>query len=799
MGDAANSLHVLSDPLSFQDGEQTQANDGSWEALLDTTMTSFSPGRRSFMPTSYERDMQDTGMENVTPPRQQLPSFPAYVPTPQSPHHDDFPLSDLNLDIDFSMYLNSPHRPSTASSSSRMGSNPRRSVERRSVSPFQLTDYDDTYRETREFDLVSKSTTAADQALDLVTEEDLEAESIVSLLVLLKSLAFPRFDTASQKYEYNKSMLSDLFCPHWCEWVCHEMDELLDLYLEESLRSIRKRRTATVQSSLPAGFNLNLNERRQGFECSDGPQRPSNAIKANVAAKMRTTFHCCSTPVGQIAFKVRQGGTSPTGEEEINSNLITISFMPRATERTPGICVRLSRMMGGPAISPRINTFNVVPDDSAIIQCVLKNDLRGIQTLFDLGAASARDVNSKGISLLSVGTAHKYNQLMSSLSGSQYAMLTGCSDVFRLLIQGGASTNECDDCNERTTDIVTVVWNSFVEAHSGLADMMGVSVEKLKSFEECVAITQLALDNDCAINSANDRRLDAGPLFALVGTEIADVDASTFLDATGYLLSIGWDLEEKNRKGQTPLLYAAAAFGPQVARCLRVLIEKGARLDASDEMGRGPLLSALCSPLGTSNWIDLTYIWYVEEGITFDNNWALCEAFRTEDRRNVRDYYDTENILDPLTAHISPHMSRSTPSLDGIERSQLPRDQGSSFTAEQLASIDCAMSDLESNASSCSEESVSNPEDDEYVYCHDWEGNGVWIHNPSHVLKDRARIKLKILLEAGCDPNDQDNDGQSTNDYARDGLWSQWLWALEKTGYVFDEEQKRWVKRIDSA
>ena len=378
-------------------------------------------------------------------------------------------------------------------------------------------------------------------------------------------------------------------------------------------------------------------------------------------------------------------------------------------------------------------------------------------------------------------------------------MLTGCSDVFRLLIQGGASTNECDDCNERITDIVTVVWNLFVEAHSGLIHMMGLSVEKLKSFEECVAITQLALDNNCAIDSADDRRLHAGPLFALVGTDRADIDASTLVDAVDYLLSIGWDLEERNCYGQTPLLYAAAACGPQVARCLRGLNEKGARLDARDEEGRGPLLSALCSPDSTSNWIDLTYIWDIEDGVTCDNNWDLSQLFRTEDRSHERDYYDTESTLDPLTPHISPHISRSTPSLNDIESSELVRDQQSKCTAEQPMSVDSAMSDLNSNASSWSEESVSNPEDDDYVYAFDDEGDGFWIRNPSHVLKDRVRIKLKILLEAGCDPNVQDNDGKSTDDYAWNGVWSQWLWALDKTGYVFDEEHDRWVKRIDSA
>ena len=414
LGDADNSLAVFSDPLFFHGGEQSQTNSGLWETLLDNSSMSFSPTRRSLMPTPSGRDIQDTGMENICPLAQQIASIPAHVPPPQSPHHDDFPLSDLDQDIDFSMYLNSPHTSSIASSASRTGRNPCRSVERMSISPFRLTDHDDKYEENREFSPVSGSNAAADQALDSGIEEDLEAESIASLLLILKFLVFPRFNTASQKYEYGKSILSDLFCSDWCEWVCLDVEELLDLYLEESLRSIRKRRTARVQSSLLSGCNLNLNERRQGFECSDGPQRLSNPIEATVATKMRTTFfRRCFTHMGQIVFKVREGPSNPIGEEGIDSNyLITISFMPRAMERTPGICVRSSRMMGGSTIYPQINTFNVVPDDSTIIQCVRKNDLRGVQTLFDLGVASARDVDSRGISLLHVSTAHKCEQLM---------------------------------------------------------------------------------------------------------------------------------------------------------------------------------------------------------------------------------------------------------------------------------------------------------------------------------------------------------------------------------------------------
>ena len=519
LGDVASSVGLFSYPLSFQNGSQTQENSGSWEALFDSTMTSFSPERRSSIPTPYGRDIQDTVAENISPSTPQITSFPADFPALQSPHHDDFPIFDLNQDIDFSMFLNSPDRPSSVSSSSRSKSNPRKSVERRSISPFRPTNHNDTFRENRESDLVSKSTGAVDQALDLVTAESSEAELIVSRLLLLKSLVFPLSNTAFQKSEYQETSLSELFCSHWCEWVSLGIEELLDLYLEESLRSVRKRRTERNQISLSSGCSFNLNERRQGFECSNGAQRPSNTFEATVATKMRTVFfRSCFTPMGRVVFKFTKGPSSPVGEEAIDSNyLITISFMPRAIERTLGVCVRLSRILGGPAIPPQIRPLNVVPDDSAIIQCVRKNDLRGIQTLFDRGEASARDVDSRGISLLYVSTAHKCEQLMSLLIDMQYAMFTGCSDVFRLLVQGGASTNECDDYCERTTDIITVVWILFVDAYSGLVAMWGMPVEKMKNFEECVAITQLSLDNDCTIDSANHRLYMLVRFFRLSG------------------------------------------------------------------------------------------------------------------------------------------------------------------------------------------------------------------------------------------------------------------------------------------
>ncbi len=101
-------------------------------------------------------------------------------------------------------------------------------------------------------------------------------------------------------------------------------------------------------------------------------------------------------------------------DREANSNatdVLRLSFMPKECRRTTGLHVAFFNVMSedrGPRISPRLRTFNVIPDDSEIISCIKRNDLNGLQTLFDRREASPTDVDSRGFSLLSV-SAHLGN------------------------------------------------------------------------------------------------------------------------------------------------------------------------------------------------------------------------------------------------------------------------------------------------------------------------------------------------------------------------------------------------------
>jgi hypothetical protein len=59
------------------------------------------------------------------------------------------------------------------------------------------------------------------------------------------------------------------------------------------------------------------------------------------------------------------------------------------------------------------------------------------------------------------------------------------------------------------------------------------------------------------------------------------------------------------------------------------------------------------------------------------------------------------------------------------------------------------------------------------------------------------RLKLLALLEAGCDPNAVDGKGDAPSVYAqREGLWPQWAWALDQTGWRYDAATGKCGKKI---
>lgn len=131
----------------------------------------------------------------------------------------------------------------------------------------------------------------------------------------------------------------------------------------------------------------------------------SHRASHEMPAKLKSHL-LISTPHGMLKIEVSttSGETDPaTGSDP--PWILCISSMTAAHERSLGLSAYLTnsvKELYSLKISPTIKTFYVVPLNSAIIRCVSRNDLKGVRTLFETGAASPKDVDPSGFSLLSV-------------------------------------------------------------------------------------------------------------------------------------------------------------------------------------------------------------------------------------------------------------------------------------------------------------------------------------------------------------------------------------------------------------
>ena len=97
----------------------------------------------------------------------------------------------------------------------------------------------------------------------------------------------------------------------------------------------------------------------------------------------------------------------------------------------------------------------------------------------------------------------------------------------------------------------------------------------------------------------------------------------------------------------------------------------------------------------------------------------------------------------------------------------------------------------------------SSTDGDEIYELEDWDPDDPSVHDYWRfirrfiipMLKRRMRFKVLTLLQAGCDPNHLDNNGESPSKYAqREGIWQEWMWALRESGYVYDQNRDLWRK-----
>ena len=238
--------------------------------------------------------------------------------------------------------------------------------------------------------------------------DGMDPESIMLPLQLLRTSYIEYLEIGSiwrSRFSWG-STLDHLYSTLHGNWLSLEMEELLCLSYELSAQAIRRRQAARPVSS--DGICL-LSTPEDDREC----ERPKTARQpiehGNSETDLRlqlTSRIQRSTSIGRLIIEF---STPPQDSPYVDTSdvpcVINMSFIPKRQQRTIGISAIFQKYLSASqpcSIPPRLRTFNVIPKDSQIIDCIRENDILGVQRLFTEGKASPLDVDSCGFSLLSV-------------------------------------------------------------------------------------------------------------------------------------------------------------------------------------------------------------------------------------------------------------------------------------------------------------------------------------------------------------------------------------------------------------
>ena len=246
-------------------------------------------------------------------------------------------------------------------------------------------------------------------AIDPFTWEVTNPEKAVLPLHLLKE-NFPVHFAQDSLGEYVRSAapVADVFHLVDSMQLSFEIEDLLCQCFEMSASSIRERQAARK------GRDTDV------LRCCKPLEESSQVSRTRSIAATKQNFQMLQKMEGKViyymtwavlngTFRLRLISRVDKSVPAVRTNLpsIHVSFMPKNDRRTTGVTVSFRRLQGdhhGYSLYRRIKTINVVPKDSDVIQCVLRNDLQSLQMLFDKREASPLDVDPQGFSLLSVSS-----------------------------------------------------------------------------------------------------------------------------------------------------------------------------------------------------------------------------------------------------------------------------------------------------------------------------------------------------------------------------------------------------------
>ncbi len=223
------------------------------------------------------------------------------------------------------------------------------------------------------------------------------SSALLPLLLMKAHLEQDFFSDPYWKYFSRGSNLARLLDTVQSEWLRLELDNVKCWIFETESKNIRQHQAGRRIGKSASPFD-------ESREPSTHRRRSGDRIGINGKVQIIETSYARSRSHKGV-LQVTRGHFLNRGTLANASEALTVSFMPKDCRRTTGLHVAFFNVMSeirGPRISPRMRTFNVVPDDSKIISCIKRNDLNGLQTLFDKREASPTDVDPRGFSLLSV-------------------------------------------------------------------------------------------------------------------------------------------------------------------------------------------------------------------------------------------------------------------------------------------------------------------------------------------------------------------------------------------------------------
>jgi hypothetical protein len=237
-------------------------------------------------------------------------------------------------------------------------------------------------------------------------------ESIIPSVQMMKEL-FHRLQDDS----FRKQHISSRGVFKWelhreirSEVLLSEIDEIAIWAYQNAAKTVQQQKAARQSSCVD--IQPFSNKRGENYKQTSQYQDQSASNEGNSTKLDGTLLSYCNidtncTTGGSLRVQLRRSLKEQSGRDRDDSQIIVAIYaIPKIRNHAKvGIHINIPttpRSSQGLPIYTTIRAFNVVPNNSEIIECVRMNDLDGVRRLIVEKKASPRDVDAGGLSLLSV-------------------------------------------------------------------------------------------------------------------------------------------------------------------------------------------------------------------------------------------------------------------------------------------------------------------------------------------------------------------------------------------------------------